>query len=82
MYVKKEKKNRKKDKENGSGSGEAGNRDDIDAPDAVVGRTYFQAVSRHDDTWSGPMFDCRCVVVDVVKMLFGFTHEELYSALW
>ena len=50
MYVKKEKKSRKKDKENGSGSGEAGNRDDIDAPDAVVGRTYFQAVSRHDDT--------------------------------
>ncbi|KAG5276812.1 hypothetical protein AALO_G00110010 [Alosa alosa] len=31
----KEKKNRKKDKENGSG-GEAANRDDIDAPDAVV----------------------------------------------
>ena len=50
MYVKKEKKSRKKDKENGSGSGEAGNRDDIDATDAVVGRTYFQAVSRHDDT--------------------------------
>jgi len=32
----KEKKNRKKDKENGSGSGEAGNHNDIDAPDAVV----------------------------------------------
>lgn len=33
---KKEKKNRKKDKENGSGSGEAGNHNDIDAPDVVV----------------------------------------------
>lgn len=33
----KEKKNRKKDKENGSGSGEAGNHDNIDAPEAVVG---------------------------------------------
>lgn len=33
---KKEKKNRKKDKENGSGSVEAGNHNDIDAPDAVV----------------------------------------------
>lgn len=32
----KEKKNRKKDKENGSGSGEAGNHNDIDAPEAVV----------------------------------------------
>lgn len=32
----KEKKNRKKDKENGSGSGEAGNHNDIDAPDVVV----------------------------------------------
>ncbi|CAG03779.1 unnamed protein product, partial [Tetraodon nigroviridis] len=32
----KEKKNRKKDKENGSGSGEAGNHDNIDAPEAVV----------------------------------------------
>ncbi|KAM9786691.1 eukaryotic translation initiation factor 5 isoform 1-T3 [Syngnathus typhle] len=32
----KEKKNRKKDKENGSGSGEAGNQENIDAPDAVV----------------------------------------------
>ncbi|TWW72458.1 Eukaryotic translation initiation factor 5 [Takifugu flavidus] len=31
----KEKKNRKKDKENGSGSGEAGNHDNIDAPEAV-----------------------------------------------
>ncbi|MEQ2302598.1 Eukaryotic translation initiation factor 5A-1 [Ameca splendens] len=31
----KEKKNRKKDKENGSGSGEAGNQDNIDAPEAV-----------------------------------------------
>uniref|UniRef100_A0AAY4AMP9 Eukaryotic translation initiation factor 5 n=1 Tax=Denticeps clupeoides TaxID=299321 RepID=A0AAY4AMP9_9TELE len=31
----KEKKNRKKDKENGSGSSEAGNHDQIDAPDAV-----------------------------------------------
>lgn len=35
----KEKKNRKKDKENGSGSGEAGNHDNIDAPEAVVGFT-------------------------------------------
>jgi hypothetical protein len=33
---KKDKKNRKKDKENGSGSVEAGNHNDIDAPDAVV----------------------------------------------
>ncbi|XP_061158017.1 eukaryotic translation initiation factor 5 isoform X2 [Syngnathus typhle] len=33
----KEKKNRKKDKENGSGSGEAGNQENIDAPDAVDG---------------------------------------------
>lgn len=33
----KEKKNRKKDKENGSGSGEAGNQDNVDAPQAVVG---------------------------------------------
>lgn len=32
----KEKKSKKKDKENGSGSGEAGNHNDIDAPDAVV----------------------------------------------
>lgn len=32
----KEKKNRKKDKENGSGSGDAGNHNDIDAPEAVV----------------------------------------------
>lgn len=32
----KEKKNRKKDKENGSSSGEAGNHNDIDAPEAVV----------------------------------------------
>lgn len=32
----KEKKNRKKDKENGSSGGEAGNHNDIDAPDAVV----------------------------------------------
>lgn len=31
----KEKKNRKKDKENGSGSSEAGNQDNIDAPEAV-----------------------------------------------
>ncbi|KTG41902.1 hypothetical protein cypCar_00017905 [Cyprinus carpio] len=31
----KEKKNRKKDKENGSSGGEAGNHNDIDAPDAV-----------------------------------------------
>lgn len=36
----KEKKNRKKDKENGSGSGEAGNHNDIDAPDAVVRDTH------------------------------------------
>ncbi len=35
----KEKKNRKKDKENGSGSGEAGNHNDIDAPDVVVRHT-------------------------------------------
>uniref|UniRef100_A0A8C8G720 Eukaryotic translation initiation factor 5 n=2 Tax=Oncorhynchus TaxID=8016 RepID=A0A8C8G720_ONCTS len=34
---KKDKKNRKKDKENGSGSVEAGNHNDIDAPDAVDG---------------------------------------------
>ena len=34
--VKKEKKTRKKDKENGSGSGEAGNHNDIDAPNPVV----------------------------------------------
>ncbi len=34
--AKKEKKNRKKDKENGSSGGEAGNHNDIDAPDAVV----------------------------------------------
>ncbi|KAF7649394.1 hypothetical protein LDENG_00141740 [Lucifuga dentata] len=33
----KEKKNRKKDKENGSGSGEAGNHDNVNAPDAVDG---------------------------------------------
>ncbi|KAI4888319.1 hypothetical protein NFI96_017625, partial [Prochilodus magdalenae] len=33
----KEKKNRKKDKENGSGSGDAGNHNEIDAPDAVHG---------------------------------------------
>uniref|UniRef100_A0A8D3BZ80 Eukaryotic translation initiation factor 5 n=1 Tax=Scophthalmus maximus TaxID=52904 RepID=A0A8D3BZ80_SCOMX len=33
----KEKKNRKKDKENGSGSGEAGNDENIDAPQAVDG---------------------------------------------
>ncbi|XP_059369017.1 eukaryotic translation initiation factor 5 [Carassius carassius] len=33
----KEKKNRKKDKENGSSGGEAGNHNDIDAPDAVEG---------------------------------------------
>lgn len=32
----KEKKNRKKDKENGSGSGDAGNHNEIDAPEAVV----------------------------------------------
>lgn len=37
MKKDKEKKNRKKDKENGSGSGEAGNHDNIDAPEAVVG---------------------------------------------
>lgn len=36
----KEKKNRKKDKENGSGSGDAGNHNDIDAPEAVV-RGFF-----------------------------------------
>ncbi|XP_029585858.1 eukaryotic translation initiation factor 5 [Salmo trutta] len=34
---KKEKKNRKKDKENGSGSVEAGNHNDMDAPDAMNG---------------------------------------------
>lgn len=38
----KEKKNRKKDKENGSGSGEAGNHNDIDAPDVVVRDTREQ----------------------------------------
>uniref|UniRef100_A0A672QVP3 Eukaryotic translation initiation factor 5 n=1 Tax=Sinocyclocheilus grahami TaxID=75366 RepID=A0A672QVP3_SINGR len=42
---KKEKKNRKKDKENGSGSGEAGNHNDIDAPDAVDGE-------EDDDDWA------------------------------
>lgn len=36
MKKEKEKKNRKKDKENGSSGGEAGNHNDIDAPDAVV----------------------------------------------
>uniref|UniRef100_A0A673HXX0 Eukaryotic translation initiation factor 5 n=1 Tax=Sinocyclocheilus rhinocerous TaxID=307959 RepID=A0A673HXX0_9TELE len=41
----KEKKNRKKDKENGSGSGEAGNHNDIDAPDAVDGE-------EDDDDWA------------------------------
>lgn len=41
MKKDKEKKNRKKDKENGSGSGEAGNHDNIDAPEAVVGFTAF-----------------------------------------
>jgi len=35
----KEKKTRKKDKENGSSGGEAGNHNDIDAPDAVVNAT-------------------------------------------
>ncbi|XP_077394412.1 eukaryotic translation initiation factor 5 isoform X1 [Festucalex cinctus] len=40
----KEKKNRKKDKENGSGSGEAGNQENIDAPDAVDG-------DEDDDDW-------------------------------
>uniref|UniRef100_A0A8C2K6R6 Eukaryotic translation initiation factor 5 n=1 Tax=Cyprinus carpio TaxID=7962 RepID=A0A8C2K6R6_CYPCA len=42
---KKEKKNKKKDKENGSGSGEAGNHNDIDAPDAVDGE-------EDDDDWA------------------------------
>ncbi|XP_051507711.1 eukaryotic translation initiation factor 5-like isoform X2 [Myxocyprinus asiaticus] len=42
---KKEKKNRKKDKENGSGSGEAGNHNDVDAPDAVDGE-------EEDDDWA------------------------------
>uniref|UniRef100_A0A8C1BQ81 Eukaryotic translation initiation factor 5 n=1 Tax=Cyprinus carpio carpio TaxID=630221 RepID=A0A8C1BQ81_CYPCA len=41
----KEKKNRKKDKENGSGSGEAGNHNDIDAPDVVDGE-------EDDDDWA------------------------------
>lgn len=41
MKKDKEKKNRKKDKENGSGSGEAGNHDNIDAPEAVVGLIGF-----------------------------------------
>ncbi|XP_077586955.1 eukaryotic translation initiation factor 5 [Stigmatopora nigra] len=38
------KKNRKKDKENGSGSGEAGNQENFDAPDAVDG-------DDDDDDW-------------------------------
>lgn len=40
MKKEKEKKNRKKDKENGSGSGDAGNHNEIDAPDAVVSAFY------------------------------------------